>query len=112
MKKHSVKFLFLVVSIVFSVIVKAENVTVGGTISAIEVGWNGEGINIIHSGQVAGCNPNPHEFAISKDHPGYKELVSLVLAAHMASVNVQLVAESGTCLFGNRTKVVTVRLLK
>lgn len=83
-----------------------------GKISLIEIGWNGEGINILHTAQVAGCNPNPREFAISKDHPAYRELVSVALAAYAADADVQLIVEPGTCLFGNRTKVVTLRLKK
>lgn len=83
-----------------------------GKISMVEVGWNGEGLNILYSGAITGCNPNPQEFAISKDHAGYRELVSLVLAAHASSAEVQLVVDKGNCLFGNRTKIVTVRLLK
>lgn len=113
MKKISIEFLFVVFSMSFGLCVNAEVITTEpGKISSVEIGWNGEGINILHSAQVTGCNSNTQEFAISKDHTGYKELVSAVLAAHTASTNVQLIVDRGNCLFGNRTKIVTVRLLK
>lgn len=113
MKHNWTSFLSTVFIAGLASLVNAEVVNTSvGKISLVEVGWNGEGINILHSGAITGCNSNPQEFALSKDHAGYKELVSLILAAHASSANVQLVVDKGNCLFGNRTKIVTVRLLK
>ena len=112
MEKYLLKVL-IILMVLGSSLVRADVVeTISGKISLLEIGWNGEGINILHSAQVAGCNSNPREFAISKDHPGYKELVSVALAAYAADADVQLIVEPGTCLFGNRTKIITLRLKK
>lgn len=112
--KNLAKSILSIYIFALSAVSYAENMYTGiGKITLLENGWNGEGINIIHSGAgVTGCNPNPQEFALSKDHPSYKELVSFTLAAHTASANVELVVEKGVCLFGNRTKIISIKLIK
>jgi hypothetical protein len=88
-----------------------ENVLTG-KITAIENGWFGEGIVLKHTNGKAGCGSDQNEFAISKDHAGYKEIAAIALTAFTSQADVQLIVDTGVCLFGNRTKVLAVRLVK
>lgn len=84
-----------------------------GKITYIENGWLGEGLALHVSGSgVSGCTAQPTEFAIGKDHPAYRDMVAIALSAFASSSDVEIVAEAGTCLFGNRTKVLAIRLRK
>lgn len=82
-----------------------------GKITSVENGWFGEGIVLRHSGPgITGCSADPTEFAIDKNHPGYKEIVAIALAAQTSAANVELVVEKGVCLFGGRTKVLAIKI--
>jgi len=87
--------------------------TQSGHITYVENGWGGEGL-AIHTdtgyGTAAPCGVN--DFGISASHPSYKELVAIALSAYATGASVQLVLDQGTCVFGNRTKVLAIRLLK
>ena len=83
-----------------------------GQIQWIENGWYGEGVAFSFTVGIDGCPAARTEFAVSKDHAGYKELVSMLLAAQASSSNVTLFVEKGTCLFGGRTKVLAIRMAK
>jgi hypothetical protein len=84
-----------------------------GKITSIENGWFGEGIVFHHSGPgISGCGASVTQFAIDKNHPGYKEIVAIAMTAHATSSNVELVVDPGVCLFGNRTKVLAINMKK
>lgn len=85
-----------------------------GKIQWIENGWDGEGIAFKFSLPVAagGCTSNLNEYAISKDHLGYKEMVSLLLSAQAMQSDVVLVVDASLCFVGTRTKVLAVRVAK
>jgi len=84
-----------------------------GRITFLENGWYGEGLALHHSGPgIAGCPGGPAEFAIDKNHPAFKEMVAIALAAFSSSSDVELVVEKGACIFGDRTKVVAIRVKK
>lgn len=84
-----------------------------GKITSIENGWFGEGVVFHHSGPgISGCGTSPTQFAIDKNHPGYKEIVAIALAAYASSSNVDLVVDPGVCLFGNRTKALAINMKK
>lgn len=83
-----------------------------GKIAWVENGWDGEGVAFKHSGIGIGGCPVSTEFAIDKNHPGYKEIVAIALAAHSSSADVELVVEKGACLMGGRTKVLAVKISK
>lgn len=79
----------------------------------VENGWFGEGLAIKTQGSgVSGCPAASNEFAIAASHPSYQQLVAIALNAFSTDQAVELVVEDGTCLFGNRTKIVSIRLIK
>jgi len=84
-----------------------------GKIIYVENGWNGEGL-VIRDSSIGpeGCWAPRDEFAIDKDHPAYKELVAMALAAYTSNADVEVILDSGVCLFGGRTKVLSIRLKK
>jgi hypothetical protein len=87
--------------------------TIGPTkISFVEPGWSGEGLAIHTDKGLSGCGAPDTEFAIAKSHPSYNELLSMTLTAFAAQSNVEIVAYAGVCIFGARTKVVSIRLLR
>lgn len=82
-----------------------------GKITMIENGWSGESVVFHHSGPgISGCGTS-NEFAIDKNHPGYKEMVTIALAAYATLSNVELVVDQGVCL-GVRTKVLAINMRK
>ncbi|MDQ1091084.1 hypothetical protein QE400_000497 [Xanthomonas sacchari] len=84
-----------------------------GKITYVENGWDGEGMAIHTSNDgPSGCSALPNDFAIDKNHPAYKELTALALAAYTSNTDVELLVDSGVCIFGNRTKVISIRLKK
>ncbi|MCC4595887.1 hypothetical protein NRY95_01065 [Xanthomonas campestris pv. phormiicola] len=90
------------------------NVVVGrGKINYVENGWFGEGL-VIHFSQNGppGCSASLNDLAIDKNHAAYKELVAMAIAAYTSDSNVELMVEDGTCLFGGRTKILSIRLVK
>lgn len=79
----------------------------------VENGWFGEGTAFhLRSGGIDGCPAANREFSIPKEHPSYDEMVALASAAYSSGSNVQVVAEKGECLFGDRTKALAIRLVK
>lgn len=81
--------------------------TAAGKLGWVENGWFGEGIAFSHTVSTTGCG-TATEYAISKDHPSYRELTSMLFSAYSAGKNVLLVVETGVCLFGGRTKVLAI----
>lgn len=84
----------------------------GGYIQSVENGWYGEGIAFKFSKPLSGCPSEDGDYAVSKDHAGYREVVSILLTAYAASSKVDLVVEKGVCLFGGRTQVISIRLVR
>ncbi len=84
-----------------------------GKITYIENGWYGEGM-VIHTSNdgPSGCSAALNDFAIDKNHPSYQELTAMALTAYTKNMNAGLVVDSGVCLFGGRTKVISIRLLQ
>lgn len=81
-------------------------------IAIAENGWFGEGLAIqLDSGGVSGCG-TPLAFGIDAGHPAYKDLVAISLAALTSGSSVELVVDQGVCVFGGRTKVISIRLRK
>lgn len=112
MPKHKL-FAFAVAALLVHQTASAADVVSVSKITRIENGWLGEGVALRLSGPgITGCPADPVEFAIGKDHPGYREIVAIALAAQSSSADVELVVEKGQCLFGGRTKVLSVRLYK
>ncbi|TBV73264.1 hypothetical protein [Pseudoxanthomonas winnipegensis] len=90
----------------------ADVLTTGyGKITRIETGWYGEGIALHHSGNaIGGCSADPHEFGIEVNNSLFKELTALATTAFSTGSDVDLVVQSGDCIFGGRTKVISIRL--
>jgi hypothetical protein len=79
----------------------------------IENGWYGEGLALITDGAgVSGCAGGPTQFAIDAGHPAYKDMVAMALTAFSSGSNVQMMVDQGNCIFGARTKVISLRLMK
>ncbi|WP_152971742.1 hypothetical protein [Xanthomonas arboricola] len=86
-------------------LLRQKNIRAGGKIISVENGWQGEGVAIRHSiASIKGCAADSNDFAIDKNHPSYKELVAIALAAFTSQSDVQLVVDKGVCIFGARTK--------
>ena len=101
----------LILGVVYSNAVSAEEYTGWGKITYLENGWFGEGVAIHHStASIKGCAADPADFAIDKNHPSYKELVAIALAAFTSQSDVELVVDKGICSFGARTKILSIRL--
>jgi hypothetical protein len=85
-----------------------------GKITFIENGWFGEGLAIHMTSSQSGCNAPDTEYAVLSNHPAYKEIVALATSAFMASSDVEFVVEPSPddCVFGSRTKIISIRLLK
>ncbi|UYK66590.1 hypothetical protein NG831_21265 [Xanthomonas sacchari] len=84
-----------------------------GKIIYVENGWYGEGLALHTSNDgPSGCPGPLNNFAIDKNHPSYKELTAIALAAYTTNANVEFVVDSGSCPFGNSTKVLSIRLIK
>ena len=98
--------------LVFSGYVSAFEIVGTGKITYVENGWYGEGLAIRDTVGLDGCSAPDTEFAIDAGHPGYKELVSLALSAFTSASDVQLVVEKNACIFGGRTKILSIRLIK
>lgn len=111
------KYLLAITVFLFVGIVGSANAAVqsigNGKIQWLENGWDGEGVAFKFSLPVSGgCTANVNEYAVSKDHPGYKEIVSILLAAQVSQSDVTLTVENTICLVGVRTKVMAVRIVK
>lgn len=79
----------------------------------IENGWNGEGLALITDGAgVSGCTGGPTQFAIEVGNPAYKDMVAIVLTAFSSGSNVEMMVDQSNCIFGARTKVISLRLKK
>jgi hypothetical protein len=83
-----------------------------GRITYVENGWYGEGMAIVLEASLSGCPAPANQFAVIAGHPSYKEITAMVIAAYLAGTPVQLVVEQGQCVFGNRTKIVSVRMIR
>ncbi|UYK76764.1 hypothetical protein NG825_20595 [Xanthomonas sacchari] len=84
-----------------------------GKITYVENDWNGEGLAIHSSSNgPSGCPADLNDFGITSSHPAYKELTAMALAAFTTNADVELIVDSGNCVFGNRTKVISIRLKK
>ena len=90
----------------------AINIVAEGEVVYVENGWGGEGVAIHHTVGHAGCESWDSEYFLSKEHAGYNEVVSMILMAYSTSAKVELVVDTGVCLTGNRTKIISVRLKK
>ena len=103
----------LISCILYSSIGLAAEFTGFGKINYLENGWYGEGVAIHHSTAViTGCTANSNDFAIDKNHPAYKELIAIALAAYTSESEVELIVDKGVCGFGGRTKILSIRLKK
>lgn len=109
--KYFIKIIILLLFCSISTFSAAEFVG-GGYVQSIENGWYGEGVAFQFSKPLDGCPSEDNYYAVSKDHIGYKEVVSLILTAYATSSKVDLSVEKGVCLFGGRTKVLAVKLVK
>ena len=114
MKKAISCFLFLSVLSIHS---HAQTfAAVGPTyINYVENGWFGEGIAIhVDQSAPAGCvvNTGFGDFGVRSDHPAYDKITALILSAFFSHSAVELVVNPGNCVFGNRTNVVSVRLIQ
>jgi hypothetical protein len=86
---------------------------VGSTkINYVENGWFGEGLAVYADHGIAGCGADDTQFFIDESHPSYTVLASIVLTAFSTQSDVQIVTVTGTCLAGDRTKILSVRLLR
>jgi hypothetical protein len=93
--------------------VQAANLVGPTKITYIENGWEGEGI-AIHSSinGPTGCTASLNDFGIEKSHAAYKELVAMALSAYAPNADVEIIVDAGKCVFGARTKVLSIRLKK
>ncbi|MBN6112939.1 hypothetical protein [Xanthomonas bonasiae] len=103
----------LVAGISFCQTVQAADMVGPGKITYIENGWDGEGV-AIHSSinGPAGCTASLNDFGIEKSHAAYKELVAMALSAYTSNADVEIIVDAGKCVFGARTKVLSIRLKK
>lgn len=105
--------LVVLFSFSFCHIGRAAELVASGKIIFVENGWNGEGLVINYSRNgPAGCSAALNDFGIDKNHPAYKELVAIALAAYTSNADADLIVDTGVCVFGNRTKVISIRLKK
>lgn len=82
-------------------------------ITYLENGWFGEGLAFKVSGSgVSGCPAPDIEFAVPQSHPAYREIQTLLVSAFVAKQNIEVVPRIGTCGFGNRTLIHSVRLVE
>lgn len=104
---------FLVAAISLFQTVQAADVVGPGKITYIENGWDGEGI-AIHSSinGPGGCTASLNDFGVEKSHAAYKELVAMALSAYASNADVEIIVDAGKCVFGARTKVLSIRLKK
>ncbi len=80
-------------------------------ISYIENAWAGNGLAIYVFGTgIDGCPAANNQFALSSDHPGYDTILALALSAQAQDADIELVVDKGNCLFGDRTKILSIRL--
>lgn len=94
-------------------VAEAANVVGPGKVTYVENGWDGEGV-AIHSSVngPAGCQASLNDFGIEKSHAAYKELVAMTLSAYTSNTDVEIIVDAGKCVFGDRTKVLSIRLKK
>lgn len=84
-----------------------------GKITYVENGWNGEGLVIHHTRNgPAGCTAPLNDFGIDKNNAAYKELVAMALSAYTSNSDVEIIVDTGVCIFGARTKVISIRMMK
>lgn len=80
-------------------------------ISYLENGWSGNGLAIHVSGAgIDGCPAANNKFALSDDHPGYDTILALALSAQAQDADIELIVDKGNCLFGDRTRILSIRL--
>ncbi|MDY4282974.1 hypothetical protein [Xanthomonas sp. LF06-19] len=97
----------------FSYQAQAITVVGAGKITVIENGWFGEGMAIHTSNDgPSGCSAPLNDFAIDKNHPSYQELTAMALVAYTKNLDVEVLVDPGVCIFGDRTKVISIRLKK
>ncbi|WP_153066918.1 hypothetical protein [Xanthomonas arboricola] len=76
-----------------------------GKITFLGNGWFREGVAIHHStASTASCTTNPNSFAIDKNHPTYKKLVAIAVAAYASESGFKLIVAKGVCGFCRRNK--------
>lgn len=93
--------------------VQAADLVGPGKITYVENGWGGEGVAIHTSiNGPAGCTASLNDFGIEASHAAYKELVAMALAAYTSNADVEVIVDAGKCVFGGRTKVLSIRLKK
>jgi hypothetical protein len=85
-----------------------------GHITLVENGWFGEGLalHLDVSTPNNTCPAAANDFGIPKEHPSYKDLVAIALSAHAIGAAVQLGVDQGNCVFGGRTRVISIRSIK
>lgn len=94
---------------------QAQTVVGPGTVTYVENGWYGEGIAIHTDASIvapAGCTAPTNEFAVLSTHAAYKQVVAMLLSAYYTKAKLQLVVTPGACTFGNRTTILSVRLMQ
>lgn len=109
---RNIKAFILCWFVCFGMFTNAADLVGDGYVQSIENGWFGEGIAFKFSKSIDGCPSEDDFYAVSKDHVAYKEIVSMLLAAYSNSSKVDLTVDKGVCLFGGRTKVISVKLFK
>lgn len=90
----------------------ALDTTVNTKIVLVENGWFGEGLALVVTPGTGkpGCAAPENMFAIDAGHPSYKVLVAMAMTAVTTGATVQMVVAPGECIFGARTRVVSIRL--
>lgn len=88
-------------------------VTGDGYVTYIENGWSGEGfaVHMTAAAAMTGCPAASTEFGIDATHPAYKILVALMMTAYTQQSPVQLVVNQGHCILGQRTEIVSIRMV-
>lgn len=111
-KRSCLQYFFALIAS-FSGPAMAVEVTSYGKITYVENGWYGEGLALHHStASVTGCTGSPNDFVIDKNHPAYQELLAMALTAYTRDLDVGLIVTKGDCGFGERTKILAIRLAK
>lgn len=84
-----------------------------GYVIFAENGWSGEGfaVHLTDAAAIGGCASGATEFGLDANHPAYKILVALMITAYAQQTPVQLVVDQGSCVLGNRTRIVSIRMV-
>ncbi|MFT4925508.1 MAG: hypothetical protein ACI8WB_001601 [Phenylobacterium sp.] len=110
--KFTLKAFIILSATLFTGHAAAFSISAIGKVTYIENGWFGEGVAIHMSSGTAGCPAGDTDYAVEASHPAYKEIVALATSAFVAAINVEIVTATGSCAFGDRNKILSIRLIK